>query len=364
MQQIIGAPILTPSGWLRDGSVVTDAGKIIDLQPRASLIDGAEVIDASGHCVVPGAIDMHFHGGGGFDFQQTTEEAFRQVIATHRRHGTTGFFPTLASSDRTMIEAAAETCQRLMLEPGSPILGLHLEGPYLNPAMTGGQNPDCVRLPDPGEYIELIDRFPCIRRWDAAPEMDGAMEFARYASSRGIVVGIAHTTADAATIRRAYDNGFTHATHFYNAMTSVHKRGMYKAEGTVEGIYLIPDITVEIIADGIHVPPALMQLIYNIKGASHTALVTDAMACTDSTTDRGFDPRVVIEDGVCILRDHSALAGSIATMDRMVRTLTDTTDIPLAEVIRMVSETPARIMGVFDRKGSIEPGKDADLWIF
>lgn len=363
IKQIINGTLLTPSGWLKDGGVVMNDGKIVEVTDSVSFIEGAEVIDAEGHYVVPGAIDMHFHGGGGFDFQETTEEAFRKVIEVHRRHGTMSCFPTLASSSMEMMVAAAETCQKLMDEGESGVLGLHLEGPYLNPKMTGGQNPDFVRLPDPKEYVELIERFPCIKRWDAAPELPGAMEFGRFAASRGIVVGLAHTCADYETVKRAYDNGYTHATHFYNAMTSVHKNGMYKREGTVEAVYLMPEMTVEIIADGIHVPGAVMELIHRVKGVEHTALVTDAMACTDSDSDAAFDPRVMIEDGVCILKDHSALAGSIATMDRMVSTIVEKTGIPLEDAVRMVSETPARIMGVFDRKGSIEVGKDADIWI-
>ena len=364
LQQIINGVILTPSGWLREGSIVTEDNKIIDVLRNTSLIEGADVIDAKGQYVVPGAIDIHIHGGGGADFQDTTEEAFRTAIETHRRHGTTAFMPTLSSSSKARIEAAAETCQRLMQEPNSPILGLHLEGPYFNPKKAGGQEPGVIRLPDRDEYIELIERFPCIKRWDAAPELDGAMEFGRYASEHGVLVGLAHTTADAETVRRAYDNGYTHATHFYNAMTSIHKEGMYKHDGTVEGVYLVPDMTVEMIADGIHSPPTVLQLIYNMKGVERTALITDALACTDSADGRAFDPRVVIEDGVCVLKDHTALAGSIATTDRMIRTIVGRTNIPLEDAIRMASETPARILGVFDRKGSIEKGKDADLWFF
>ena len=360
MKQILGGPILTPTGWLQEGSILVEKNTIVDVLGSAQHIEGAEVVDAQGQHIVPGGIDLHFHGGGGADFQETTPEAFHTVLETHHRHGTTAFLPTLASSSREMIEAAAQTCQRLM-ETDPSILGLHLEGPYLNPAMTGGQDPRYVRLPDPDEYRELIDRYPCIRRWDAAPELPGAMEFGRYASDHGILVGLAHTQADYDTVSQAYDHGYTHATHFYNAMTAVHKRGMYKSEGTVEAVYLIPDMTVEVIADGIHVPPAILRLIHSIKGTERTCLVTDAMACTDSDSTQAFDPRVVIENGVCILSDHSALAGSIATMDRLLRSMTQQAGIPLEDAVRMTSETPACLLGIGSRKGSIQPGKDADI---
>ena len=164
-------------------------------------------------------------------------------------------------------------------------------------------------------------------------------------------------------IRTAYEAGYTHATHFYNAMPGFHKRREYKYEGTVESIYLLDDMTVEVVADGIHVPPTILRLVYKIKGVERTCLITDALACADSDSKEAFDPRVIIEDGVCKLADHSALAGSVATMDRLIRTVVQKAEIPLEDAVRMASETPARIMGVYDRKGSLQRGKDADIQI-
>ena len=158
-----------------------------------------------------------------------------------------------------------------------------------------------------------------------------------------------------------YEAGYTHATHFYNAMPGFHKRREYKYEGTVESIYLIDDMTVEVVADGIHVPPTILRLVYKIKGVERTCLITDALACAASDSQVAFDPRVIIEDGVCKLADHSALAGSVATMDRLIRTMVQKAEIPLEDAVRMASETPARIMGVLDRKGTLERGKDADM---
>ena len=145
------------------------------------------------------------------------------------------------------------------------------------------------------------------------------------------------------------------------AMPGFHKRREYKYEGTVESIYLIDDMTVEVVADGIHVPPTILRLVHKIKGVERTALITDALACAASDSKEAFDPRVIIEDGVCKLADRSALAGSIATMDRLIQTMVQKAEIPLEDTMRMVSETPARIMGVLDRKGTLERGKDADI---
>ncbi|KAB5098400.1 amidohydrolase family protein, partial [Bacteroides thetaiotaomicron] len=177
----------------------------------------------------------------------------------------------------------------------------------------------------------------------------------------GVLASLGHTQAEFEDIQTAYEAGYTHATHFYNAMPGFHKRKEYKYEGTVESIYLIDDMTVEVVADGIHVPPTILRLVYKIKGVERTCLITDALACAASDSKTAFDPRVIIEDGVCKLADRSALAGSVATMDRLIRTMVQNAEIPLADAVRMASETPARIMGVLDRKGTLERGKDADI---
>lgn len=194
------------------------------------------------------------------------------------------------------------------------MLGLHLEGNYLNPAMKGGQPPEYISNPDPAEYEAMLDAAPCIKRWSAASELPGAHDFARVPFRGACWVALAHTTADYGEVKAACAAGFTHATHFYNAMTGVHREGEYKREGTVEGIYLTDEMTVEVIADGIHVPPALLRMAYKFKGAERVALVTDSMAAGAMPEGgKPFDPRVIVEDGVCKLADRSALAGSIAT---------------------------------------------------
>lgn len=290
-----------------------------------------------------------------------SEDAFRAAVKAHMQHGTTSIFPTLSSSTMPMIYAAAETTEKLMAEPNSPVLGLHLEGHYFNMKMAGGQMPENIKNPDPNEYIPLLENTHCIKRWDAAPELPGAMQFAKYITSKGVVASAGHTQAEFEDISTGFHAGFTHATHFYNAMPGFHKRSGYKYEGTVESIYLIDDMTVEVVADGIHVPPTILRLVYRAKGVERTALITDALACAASDSQEAFDPRVIIEDGVCKLADRSALAGSIATMDRLIRTIVQKAEIPLQDACRMCSETPARIMGVLDRKGTLEKGKDADI---
>lgn len=360
--QIINGRIFTPQGWLNEGSVLIRDGKILEVTNCDLAIIGAKLIDAKGMYIVPGFISMNTHGGGGHDFTECTEEAFRAIINAHLQYGATSFFPTLSSTTFDKLRQAADICKHLIEEPGSPVLGLHIEGPYLNPKMAGEQFAGLTREINEKEYKELLESTDTIRRWDASPELPGALDFARYLRSKGILAAISHTEAEYDALREAYEAGFTHAAHFYNAMPGFHKRREYKYEGTVESVYLIDEMTIELIADGIHLPSTILKLAYTLKGVERTCLVTDALcyaAAGDMVID---DPRYIIEDGVCKLADHSSLAGSIATSDVLVRTMVNA-GIPLGDAIRMTSETPAEIMGVSDRKGSLQKGKDADIVI-
>ena len=361
LKQIINGRILTPQGWLEGGSIIVEGNKIKAVANTDLPIEGAEVLDAKGCHVVPGGIEMHVHGGGGRDFMEGTEEAFRVAVQAHLEYGTTSIFPTLSSSTVPMIEQAMETCDKLMAEPDSPILGLHLEGPYFNPKQAGAQIPEWIKAPVAEEYEPLLKKSKCLKRWDEAPELPGSIEFIKCCCQHGVLPSIGHTRAKYDEVHAANEAGMTHATHFYNAMPVVYKNREFKETGTVESIFAEENMTVEMIADGIHVPPVMLRMIYQIKGVELTSLVTDSLAGAATHGDAAFDPRVILEDGVCKLADRSALAGSIATMDRLIRTCVQQAGIPLEDACRMASETPAKIMKVYDRKGSLEAGKDADI---
>lgn len=363
LTQIINGHILTPGGWLKDGSILLCDDRIVEVTNSDLAVIGAKVVDARGMYIVPGFVAMNIHGAAGHDFKEGTEEAFRKAVAAHQRYGATTIFPTISSSPFTTIRQCAEVCERLMTEPGSPILGLHIEGPYLNPKMAGAMFSDVVKNPDPEEYRSLIEETKCVRRWDASPELPGAMEFARYLKEKGILVSITHTEAEFDLIREAYNTGFSHVAHFYNAMPGFHKRREYKYEGTVESVYLMDGMTVEVIADGRHLPSTILRLVYKLKGVECTCLVTDALAYAANDGKQPDDSRIVIDNGVCKLADHSALVGSIATSDQLIRTMVEKAKLPLEDAIRMASETPARLMGVYDRVGSLRKGKDADVLI-
>ncbi|MDR1557362.1 MAG: N-acetylglucosamine-6-phosphate deacetylase [Tannerellaceae bacterium] len=366
--KLFNGAVITPGGILRDAHILFSEGKIVEISRQNTEIEGAQLIDARGAYIAPGCIDIHVHGGGGRDFIEATPEAFYAVTGAHARYGTTAIYPTLAASPRAVFDRAIQTCETIMNEPGegARIMGLHLEGNYLNPLMRGGQDPASIYPPWPEEYREILEHSRCVRRWSASPELDGALTFGRYASQRGVLVSIAHTTATYPQVKAALEAGYRHVTHFYNAMTGVHRAGGFKHEGTIESVYLMnDDLTVELVGDGIHVPPTLLQLVYKIMGAARIALVTDSMlaaACPE--VGEMYGGRVIIEDGVCKLADRSAIAGSIATMNRTICTMTQQAGLPLTEAVRMASETPATIMGINDRKGSLAPGKDADIILF
>ena len=362
LTQIINGKIFTPQGWLEDGSVIIRDGHILEVTNCDLPLTGAKQVDARGRYIVPGYVCMHAHGGGGRDFSECTEEAFRTAVAAHQKHGAMTIFPTISSSTYEDIKQGIAVCEKLMAENDSPIMGLHLEGPYLNPKRASDQFGDKLALPDAEAYTSLVESTGCIKRWDASPELPGALEFARYLKSKGIVATISHTEAEYQEVKDAFEAGYTHVSHFYNGMPGFHKNREYKYEGTVESVYLIDDMTIELIADGRHLPDTILKLAYKVKGVEKTALVPAALAYAAMEAGEIKDPNVVIEDGVCKSKDLQHLIGSVATMDVLVQNVVKA-GIPLEDALRMVSETPAKLMGVYDRKGSLEKDKDADILI-
>jgi N-acetylglucosamine-6-phosphate deacetylase len=329
-------------------------------------------IDAGGRYVAPGLIDIHVHGGGGHDFMDGTVEAFLGVAALHAQHGTTAMLPT------TMTCPLEKLYQILDIYPearrvnvdGAQFLGLHLEGPYLAMNQCGAQDRRSIRRPWPAEYRSILDRAPdLIRRWSAAPEVEGALEFGRYLRERGILVAFAHTDALYEETLEGFRNGYTLATHFYSCMNGVVRKGGVRHAGAIECAYLTEGMDVEIIADGVHLPGPLLQLVHQIKGAERMALVTDAMRAAGMPEgesvlgDISDGLRVIVEYGVAKLPDRSAYAGSVATADRLLRVMVKA-GIPLVEAVRMMTATPARMIGVGDRKGALAAGMDADVILF
>ena len=362
---IINGELILPTGIKTNKTMVCRNGKIEHIVSSEAYIPQADdrIIDANQQYVSPGFIDIHIHGGGGHDFMDGTVEAFLGVAETHAKYGTTAMVPTTLTStnEELMTTFAVYQKAKSLNKKGAQFIGLHLEGPYFSPKQCGAQDPNHLKTPRPDEYNAILEASQDIVRWSIAPELAGAVKLGEKLKSCHILPSIAHTDAIYEEVVKAYEAGYTHVTHLYSAMSTITRRNAYRYAGVVEAAYLIDDMTVEVVADGIHVPPTILRLVYKIKGVERTCLITDALACAASDSKTAFDPRVIIEDGVCKLADRSALAGSVATMDRLIRTMVQNAEIPLADAVRMASETPARIMGVLDRKGTLERGKDADI---
>ncbi len=370
--KIFNGKIITPYRIIPAGTVLITGNTITAVSEKNETFDNAIEIDAKGKYITPGFVDIHVHGGGGHDFMDGTETAFLNIAALHAKYGTTSMLPTtLSASPEELIQTlnAYETANKKNID-GAQFLGMHLEGPYFAMAQRGAQDPRFIRDPDPAEYAEILSRFSSIKRWSAAPELKGAIEFGRYMKSHGVLPAVAHTDAIYEDVLAAFENGFTLATHLYSGMSGVTRKNAFRYAGVIESAFIIDEMDVEIIADGIHLPSPLLKLVYKIKGADRTALITDAMRAAGMPPGESMlgslhnGLKVIVEDGVAKLPDRASFAGSVATADRLVRSMVFAADVPLLDAIKMITSTPARILGVSDRKGSLVAGKDADIVIF
>ncbi len=354
--------------------IVCENGKIVDIVNQNETIfgDGQMVIDAQGKYVSSGFIDIHTHGGGGHDFMDGTVEAYLGAAEKHAQHGTTALLPTTLTSTTEELMKTFDTYREAVKQnkKGAQFLGLHLEGPYFAYNQRGAQDPKYLRNPEPEEYNKILAASDDIVRWSLAPELPGALEFGKVLREKNILTAVAHSDAIYEEVVDAFDAGFTLATHLYSGMSTITRRNAFRYAGVVEAAYLIDGMDVEIIADGVHLPKSLLQFVYKFKGPDKTALCTDSMRGAGmpdgesilGSLDKG--QKVIIEDGVAKLPDRTAFAGSVATTDRLVRTMVDIAEVPLVEAVRMMTLTPARIMKIDQRKGSIQKDKDADFVIF
>ncbi|MGN1451984.1 MAG: N-acetylglucosamine-6-phosphate deacetylase [Eubacteriales bacterium] len=369
---IFNGKVITPWRVIENGWVLWNGGKITDVGKGAVGDIDAEKTDACGDFVAPGFIDIHTHGGGGHDFMDAEPEGFLAAARAHLEHGTTTFVPTTVSSTNASLLPVLSAFDKALeldakgLNRGANLWGLHLEGPYFNLENRGAMDPRYVRNPDMAEVEETLGASEHIVRWSVAPELPGAMEMGRMLRERGIIPAIGHTMAVYDDVVRAVENGYSLCTHLYSAMSGVMRINAFRHAGVIESAFLIDGLDVEIIADGCHLPQSLLRLILKSKGPAHIALVTDSMrAAGENVTESVLGSRegglnVIVEDGVAKLPDRTAFAGSVATADRLIRVMRDTAGAPVEEAVRMMTETPARIMGM-KQMGRIAPGFDADL---
>lgn len=364
--------IITPYRIIPHGTVLVKGGTITAVCEGDLEVADAVEIDAMGMYIAPGFIDIHVHGGGGHDFMDGSETAFLRIAETHAQYGTTAMLPTTLTSEKKELLHTLELYEQANRNNinGAQFLGMHLEGPYFALNQRGAQDPRYIRAPDPKEYKEILAHSTSIRRWSAAPELEGAIKFGQFLRSKGILAAVAHTDAIYEEVLEAFENGYSLVTHLYSAMSGVTRRNAFRFAGVIESAFIIDEMDVEIIADGIHLPPPLLKLVYKIKGADRTALVTDAMRAAGMQPGESIlgslhnGLPVIVEDEVAKLPDRSSFAGSVATADRLVRSMVNLADVPLLDAVKMITTTPARIMQIADQKGSLVKGKDADIVIF
>lgn len=364
MKRIKSSNIIT-SGGIFDGYVYIDGTKISAV--TADELPYDEEYDAGDSFVGAGFIDIHTHGGGGYPFEGTVDDIVGGVNF-HLTHGTTSICPTISAAPIDDMRRSLRNVADAMKDERvlANIIGAHLEGPYLSLAQTGAQAGACITFPVKNDYISIVNEYPgTLARWTYAPEHDEGGEFATCMKAAGIVTSAGHTNATYKDMKAALDAGCGLVTHLYSCTSTVTRDHGFRSLGVIESTFLEDGITAEIIADGKHLPPELIRMIYKIKGVDGIVAVTDSLslAGTDVKSGRMSQTDFIIEDGVCKLLDRSAFAGSIATADVLLMVLTKEAGIPLCEAIKLITVNPARIMGLAD-KGEIAEGKDADIVVF
>lgn len=364
--------VITPLRVWDHGTVAVKGKNILwvdqaELTPARSrvIVEGNIPSEDGPFWLVPGFVDCHVHGGGGSDCLDGTTQAIETIARTGARGGTTAFLPTVTTAPRKQLEQALQVIRRLQGQStgGAEVLGAHVEGPFFAPTQAGAQNPDFLRLPTPEDLQMLLSFGTIVKRVSLAPELPGTLDFGLALFQQGIQVAIGHSDATYQQVLAAIEHGFTHVIHLYSGMSGVKRINLFRVAGVIESALLRSELTVEVIADGKHLPPHLIDFILHNKGLGQVCAVTDAIRAAgmpEGPYELG-GLNIVVEDGVAKLADRSAFAGSVATMDQILRTLVQEMGFPLEQAVQMTSFNPARFLGIADTKGTITPGKDADL---
>lgn len=369
--------LVTKEGIFENAVVMISEGKIQYVSTDGTMILPAvdEVYDGNGNYLSAGFIDIHLHGGGNHDFMDGTEEAWYGAMAAHLDHGTTALCPTTLCAEDDELFEVFEVMRRVQFSDKAnelpEILGMHLEGPYVAPEQAGAQDPKYIKVPEDRSWEAILKAANgAIKIWTIAPELPGADQMCKELQNEGIIFSAGHSNARYEDVVRAVDAGYTMATHLYSGMSTIVRENGYRIPGLIEGALLHDEICTEVIADGLHLPPSLLKLIYKTKGYDRIVLITDAMrgaGMPDGEYMLGslkHGQMVPVYDGIAHMPDLTAFAGSVATADRLVRVMTKQVGLPLHEVITMITENPAREVGVQDRKGRVAVGYDADLVLF
>ncbi|MGW7268559.1 N-acetylglucosamine-6-phosphate deacetylase [Streptomyces sp. NPDC054842] len=359
---LAGARVVLPTGTVDGGRVVVDGTRITEAGPAgtrpAAVPADAEHLDLTGHWLVPGFVDMHNHGGGGASFTSGTVEEVLKGVHTHRLHGTTTLVASTVTGDMDGLAQRAGLLSELA-EQGD-IAGIHFEGPFISPCRKGAHSEELLRDPDPAEVRKLVDAARGRARMvTLATELPGGLDSVRLLAEHGVIAAVGHTDATYEQTREAIDAGATVATHLFNAMPVLGHR----SPGPIAALLEDERVTVELINDGTHLHPAALELAFRHAGAGRVAFITDAMDAAGFGDGRYMlgPLEVEVADGVARLVEGGSIAGSTLTLDRAFRRAVTVDRLPVEDVVAALSANPARLLGVYDRTGSVEAGKDADL---
>ena len=326
-------------------------------------------VDVGGRWITPGLIDIHTHGGLGYTFNEPTEQAFTAILQENARRGVTGVLATIATAPMDDLIHVFDFIRQWMASPrpGAQVFGVHFESPFISPAQCGALDPQNLFSPDDpraGRFLEYAD---ILRILVLAPERPGAIDFVARLAERGIIPAAGHSIAKEAEVLQAMQVGLSHVTHIFSAMSTTVREGPWRKPGLLETALVHPGLTVEMIADNKHLPPTLMKLAYRSIGSDRLCVISDATSGAGLPEGSRFkmgEMEYEVIDGVGMMFDRSAFAGSATLLNQMIPVLTREVDIPLPEAIRMASLNPARVLGLDGRKGSLEAGKDADIAVF
>jgi N-acetylglucosamine-6-phosphate deacetylase len=368
--------ILTPVEEVKDGVIVVRDAKIVAVGRRGQIREPpeAEVCDADGQYIVPGFIDIHVHGSKGADVLDATPEALETMSAFFVTRGVTAFVATMITAPPDDLLAGLENVQHIIRNgglSGAEVLGAHQEGPFLHPEQKGCHPEELLVTPTPEHYARYLEYADIMSIMTLAPERDGATELIRDLGKAGVVAAMGHTVGIYPEIETAVEAGLSHAVHCFCNMGTLRRAGpeyempLKRVAGAAETILYEDRITTELIGDGWHVGDALMKLAAKVKGVDRVCWVTDAMTAAGMPPGRYFVGGVeaVVEHGIARLPDNTAYASSVTTLDVCVRNGFERVGLNLRDTVRMATLTPATIVGVAGRKGSLEKGKDADLVI-
>ncbi len=363
--------VITPGREIKDGVVIVQNEKIVEVGKRGEVEEpgNAEIIDAAGNFISPGLIDIHVNGANGADVSKVDSDTFSTMGNFFAKYGVTSYVGTTITAAPSDIIKALQFARINKKEnkiDGAELLGIHMEGPYISPEQSGAHPKQFLALPKPEHYMQFLEYSDVLLKMTIAPELEGAEQLVKDLRKRDIVVSAGHTNGIYSEMKNAIDAGVNHSTHFFCNMSHFRRDNLKRVAGVVETLLYDDRVTGALIGDGWHVGPQLMKLLIKVKGVDRVCFVTDAMPAVglpDGIHKIG-DVDAVVENGIARLKDNSAYAGSVTTMNVCVRNGIDQVGLSLVDAIKMSSLTPAKIIGADKRKGSLEKGKDADITIF